>query len=268
MIPFNPVSQPGLRTQARVSSGAAERHNTSNPCIKEFDPFRLDTGNECLWRCSDHGRGERILLKPKAFGILQYLVDHPGRLVTQGELLDAIWPNTHVQPDVLKRHIFDIRNLLGDDPRHPAYIETRPWRGYQFIATVRDAVSAEPSAPEISAGTNLVAEARSGGRAYLGKAIALKERIVFITGEPRIGQTISVEEFRQHGLRREIERLIRQRNGIDTAIAEFEHLELQLHAKRDLAEREVDAKTEPRLQAKGKGTRKDLNLTVVRARRR
>ena len=84
--------------------------------MKEFRPFRLDTVNQCLWRRSDTGEDERLLLKPTAHAILRYLVDHAGRLVTQDELLDAVWPDTNVQPEVLKRHVQDIRNALGDDP--------------------------------------------------------------------------------------------------------------------------------------------------------
>src|SRR6202022_4920860 len=104
--------------------------------MKEFRQFRLDTVNQCLWRRKDSGENERLLLKPKPYAILRYLVDHAGRLVTQDELLDAVWPETHVQPDVLKRHILDIRSALGDDPKHPVFIETLPRRGYQFIAPI------------------------------------------------------------------------------------------------------------------------------------
>jgi len=43
--------------------------------MKEFEPFRLDTVNQCLWR-GDGVAGERILLAPKAFDVLRYLVAH------------------------------------------------------------------------------------------------------------------------------------------------------------------------------------------------
>jgi DNA-binding winged helix-turn-helix (wHTH) protein len=119
--------------------------------MKEFPPFRLDAVNQCLWRRKESGEIVRLLLKPKPFAILRYLVDHAGRLVTQDELLDAVWPDTHVQPDVLKRHMLDIRSALGDDPKHPVFIETLPRRGYQFFAPVREDAfdeTAEPAAPE------------------------------------------------------------------------------------------------------------------------
>jgi DNA-binding winged helix-turn-helix (wHTH) protein len=62
----------------------------------EFHSFRLDTVNQCLWRRRDAGDDERILLRPKAYGVLRYLVEHAGRLVTEAELLEAVWPG--VQP--------------------------------------------------------------------------------------------------------------------------------------------------------------------------
>src|SRR5580700_5317054 len=106
--------------------------------MKEFAQFRLDTQNQCLWRHTDTGGDERILLTPKGFAVLRYLVEHAGRLVTQDELLDAVWPETHVQPHVLKRHILDIRSALGDDPKNPAFIETLPRRGYHFIPSIQE----------------------------------------------------------------------------------------------------------------------------------
>src|SRR3984893_4391064 len=106
--------------------------------MKEFPPFRLDTVNQCLWRV-DAGNEERVRLTPKAFAVLRYLAEHSGRLVTQDELLNALWPDTFVQPEVLKSHILDVRGALGDSAKNPRFIETLPKRGYQFIAPVREA---------------------------------------------------------------------------------------------------------------------------------
>lgn len=73
----------------------------------KFHSFRLDPANQCLWQRQDREE-TRISLTPKAFAVLRYLVQHAGRLVTQNELLDALWPNTFVQPEVLKNHILDL----------------------------------------------------------------------------------------------------------------------------------------------------------------
>jgi DNA-binding response OmpR family regulator len=54
-----------------------------------FHPFRLDIVNQCLWRRRDNG-DERLLLPPKAYAVLRYLVERAGRLVTEAELLETM----------------------------------------------------------------------------------------------------------------------------------------------------------------------------------
>src|SRR5260370_37761582 len=87
--------------------------------MKEFPPFRLDTVNQCLWRHRTKQADERILLTPKAFAVLRYLLEHPGRLVTHAELVKALWRASTVQREVMKRHILVIRNSLRGGPQNP-----------------------------------------------------------------------------------------------------------------------------------------------------
>lgn len=123
--------------------------------MKEFLQFRLDADNQCLWR-----DGKRVTLTPKAFSVLQYLVDRAGHLVTQNELLEGLWPDVFVQPEVLKSHILDVRNALGDNARRPVFIETQPRRGYRFIAAVRERSPARPQAvPADTIGSRPTAQA-------------------------------------------------------------------------------------------------------------
>ncbi len=107
--------------------------------MTEFPPFQLDRQNQCLWRGA-----ERVALTPKAFFMLEYLVGRAGQLVTHDELLKELWPDSFVQPDVLKTHILDIRHALGDDAKTPKFIETQPRRGYRFIASIHNIGSTEP----------------------------------------------------------------------------------------------------------------------------
>jgi hypothetical protein len=119
-------------------------------------------------------------------------------LVTHEELLQAVWPDVHVQPQTVKRHILDIRNALGDDPRNPVFIETLPRRGYQFIAPVSDAAGLKDSSA--AAGVD---DRRLPGREptlaelreYLRRASGGQRQIVFVRGEPGIGKTALVDEF-------------------------------------------------------------------------
>jgi len=103
-------------------------------CIRDsFQSFRLDVANQCLWRGQ-----ERVPIPPKAYDVLRYLVENPGRLVTPDELLEKLWPETYVNPEVLRKYILDIRKILGDRPDKPEFIETVTKRGYRFIAPVMD----------------------------------------------------------------------------------------------------------------------------------
>ncbi len=114
--------------------------------MKTFQSFRLDPTNHCLWNGD-----ARVRIPPKAFDVLRYLVENPERLVTQDELLEALWPDTFVNPEVLRKYILDVRKILGDRPDRPEFIETLPKRGYRFVAAVRDDDAAELLPPNAAA---------------------------------------------------------------------------------------------------------------------
>jgi TolB-like protein/DNA-binding winged helix-turn-helix (wHTH) protein/Flp pilus assembly protein TadD len=113
--------------------------------MKLFKAFRLDTANHLLWR-----NGDRVPLAPKAFDLLAYLVEHAGRVVTQDEVLEALWSETYVNPEVLRKYILEARKALGDRPDNPEFIETLPKRGYRFIAPVLEESAAEPPVVPVS----------------------------------------------------------------------------------------------------------------------
>jgi TolB-like protein/DNA-binding winged helix-turn-helix (wHTH) protein len=106
--------------------------------VKSFKAFRLDRANHLLWR-----NGDRVPIAPKGFDVLSYLVEHAGRVVTQEEILEALWPETYVNPEILRKYIQEIRKALGDRPDNAEFIETLPKRGYRFVAPVTDESEAE-----------------------------------------------------------------------------------------------------------------------------
>ena len=132
--------------------------------------------------------------------MLKYLVDHPGRLVTQEELLAALWPETYVQPEVLRKYILEIRKVLEDPPKQPRFIETLPKRGYQFIAPVREeavlqvgqaiSVAGQPQQDLVGRTAPL-----SALNHHLQSALHSQRQLVFITGEAGIGKTTLGDEF-------------------------------------------------------------------------
>ncbi len=142
------------------------------------------------------------MLAPKAFGVLKYLVDHAGRLVPQDELLQALWPETYVQGEVLRKYILEIRKVLEDPPKQPRYIETLPKRGYQFIAPVRDEAPGHGSPTALDPGPNSGLVGRSGRLAELNDQLETflkgQRQVVFITGEAGIGKTTLTDAFERH----------------------------------------------------------------------
>jgi DNA-binding winged helix-turn-helix (wHTH) protein len=149
--------------------------------VKEFPPFDLHSVNQCLWRHTDVGQREPVVLTPKAFGVLRYLVKHAGRLVTHNELLESLWPDTFVQPEVLENHILQIRSALGDNPTDPVYIKTLPRRGYQFIARAIDEVAVAAREPARVSSSKLVGRERPLRELHdeLQRAMNGRRRIIF-----------------------------------------------------------------------------------------
>src|SRR5262245_31681348 len=166
----------------------------------EFGPFRLDTVNHRLWRGD-----ERVAITPKAFDLLRYLAEHRDRLVSQREILDALWPQVHVNPEVVKKHILDIRKALGDRTHPPVFIETYPKRGYQFVAAVRDAPVAAPAALQPVPITRMIVgrdTALQQLERFLDRAFSGDRQLVFVTGEAGVGKTTFVDAFHSRAARR------------------------------------------------------------------
>jgi predicted ATPase len=96
--------------------------------MRYFPPFRFDDDDRTLWR----GR-EQLALTRKARDVLACLAAADGRWVSTAEILDAVWPDVHVQADNVKVLIHEIRRALGDDPKSPRVIRNEVGRGYAFI---------------------------------------------------------------------------------------------------------------------------------------
>jgi len=174
--------------------------------MKQFHSFRLDIVNHCLWRGED-----RVVLTPKAFDVLRYLVERADRLVTQDEILEALWPETYVNPEVIKKYVLGIRKALGDRRDKPEFIETFPRRGYQFVASVSEVNTGAPSEAGNNATQKMVGREAAMAEldGYLSQALKAQRQVIFITGEAGIGKTTLVDEFHQAATRRPNLRVIR-----------------------------------------------------------
>ena len=83
--------------------------------------------------------GEEHKLEPKVMSVLVYLAERQGEVVSREELEARLWPNVVVSYDSLSTSIIKLRKALGDNSRHPDYIETISKKGYRCIASVSPA---------------------------------------------------------------------------------------------------------------------------------
>ena len=72
------------------------------------------------------------------WSLLILLVERQGELVTRAEIAQRLW-SREVFVDTehgINTAIRKVRNLLGDSPENPRFVQTVTGRGYRFIASV------------------------------------------------------------------------------------------------------------------------------------
>jgi two-component system, OmpR family, KDP operon response regulator KdpE len=77
--------------------------------------------------------GQEVHLTPIEFDLLRVLAHHPGRLVTQRQLLQEVWGPQYVEEShYLRVHVAHIRAKIEPDPAQPRYLITEPGIGYRL----------------------------------------------------------------------------------------------------------------------------------------
>lgn len=113
-----------------------------------FGDFELNLAAYTLRRPSG-----RIKLEKLPMEILILLIQNAGALVERREIQAALWgTDVFVERDsAINTAIRKIRQVLGDDPEKPRFVETVVGKGYRFIAPVeggRPGAQARPSHAE------------------------------------------------------------------------------------------------------------------------
>lgn len=92
-------------------------------------------------------RGPRpVALAPRAYRLLELLLEQRPRAVPKAEILETVWPGTFVTEGSLSALVKDLRKALGDDARSPTLIRTVFGFGYAFEGTVHEVSSRAPAA--------------------------------------------------------------------------------------------------------------------------
>ena len=80
--------------------------------------------------------GSEVRLTPTEWGIVELLVRNRDRLVSQQDILQAVWgPQYHRETNYLRVHMAHIRRKLEPNPPRPRYFHTEPGMGYRFDST-------------------------------------------------------------------------------------------------------------------------------------
>lgn len=82
-------------------------------------------------------RGDEVTdLRLRVMQVLVYMAYRKQEVVSADELIQHVWAPAVVSDHSVKSVVSELRHVLGDDARHPQYIETIPKRGYRMIAPV------------------------------------------------------------------------------------------------------------------------------------
>ena len=120
-----------------------------------FGECEFDSGRRVLLR-----HGSAVPLSPKAFQLLELLLDRRPEAVAKTELVERLWPETFVSDASLHNLVAEIRAALGDAPRAARYIRTVPRYGYAFHGDARPAPAVALISSTTPAGPRLVVEPR------------------------------------------------------------------------------------------------------------
>ncbi|MEP7147524.1 MAG: winged helix-turn-helix domain-containing protein [Acidobacteriota bacterium] len=112
-----------------------------------FAEFQLDRAHRKLYRS-----GEPVQLYAKALDLLEFLVEHNGRVVSKNEIFEKVWPDQFVEEANLSVQISALRKGLGEKKDEPRFLITVPGVGYKFIASDLRTETSEPNIQPASLG--------------------------------------------------------------------------------------------------------------------
>jgi two-component system KDP operon response regulator KdpE len=78
--------------------------------------------------------GDPVRLTPTEWHLLEILIRHEGKLVSQRQLLQEVWgPRYETETNYLRVYMAQLRRKLESEPAHPRHLITEPGMGYRFV---------------------------------------------------------------------------------------------------------------------------------------
>ncbi len=97
--------------------------------LLNFGTLQIDLEQRRVFTASSE-----IIVEPKMFEVLSYLIKNSERYVSLQELHTEVWAGRVVTDTAVRRTISKLRSVLGDtETETPLYIKSQMKRGYQFI---------------------------------------------------------------------------------------------------------------------------------------
>ncbi|MEO3867908.1 response regulator [Nonomuraea sp. B12E4] len=111
---------------------ARVRAVTRRAFIQDAELARIELGDHIVDLTSKTISGD-VRLTPTEWHILELLLRHPGKLISQRQILTEVWGAKFVkETHYLRQYMAQIRRKLERDPAHPAHLITEPGMGYRF----------------------------------------------------------------------------------------------------------------------------------------
>jgi len=117
-----------LRARVRALLRRSYRNSEAATPVVEFGDVTVDLSRRLVSR-----GGETVHLTPLEYRLLATLLGHPGRVLTQRNLLREIWGPSYVESShYLRVYVGHLRQKLEDDPTQPKHFLTETGVGYRF----------------------------------------------------------------------------------------------------------------------------------------
>jgi two-component system KDP operon response regulator KdpE len=123
-----PFSVGELRARVRALLRRRGRSGEAATPVVEFGTVTVDLSQRLISRA-----GEAVHLTPIEYRLLATLLGHPGKVLTQRNLLREIWGPSYVESShYLRVYVGHLRQKLEDDPTQPKHFLTETGVGYRF----------------------------------------------------------------------------------------------------------------------------------------
>lgn len=126
-----PFSFPELTARIQAVLRRTRRESkTESKDLLIRGPFCLDRTRKLVTR-----DGEPLPLTPTEYRLLEVLMERPGIVFSQEQLVTAVWGQEYADAtDYIRRYVWHLRKKIEPDPDHPQYLPTERGFGYTFSA--------------------------------------------------------------------------------------------------------------------------------------